>query len=99
MKENRLPIRMERNVEHPRLAAGESVAVTYHVEEDFHDAESKESADQSRQRQEHQVDEMAPVGTNEGPRANREAEDVARAELARLRKCNFTRSWRCEDGC
>src|SRR5216684_1541552 len=88
---------MERNAQHPRLALSERVAMTDNVEENAHDAEREESAEQRRQNQEQQVDEMTPVGPDERPRTHREAKDVARAEPARLGKRNFARWRRCDD--
>ena len=84
---------MERNAQHPRLACGERVAVTDDVEKNATDAQREESAEQGREHQQQQINEMTPVGADERPRADREPEDVARAELARLGKRDFAR-WR-----
>ena len=70
-----------------------------HVEENPQHPQPQESAEQSRQSQKQQVDKMTPVGADERPRAHREAKDVARAELAWLRKRNLSGRRRCDDRC
>ena len=81
------------------FAASHCVAVTNDVEENFYDAEREKSAEQTRQNQEQQINEMAAVGADERPGAYRETEDVARAERARLRKRDFAWCRRRYDGC
>ena len=85
---------MQRHTENPRFSGFQGAAVTDYVEENAYERESHQTADESRQRQQEQVHEMAPVRADERPRARDQPEHVARTQSASVGKRDYVGSRR-----